>query len=86
MIKVSTPILTVMFFLFAGILNGQVYEWRGPERNGIIPETGLMKSWPENGPDMAWSYEGLGDGHGSIGPAKDRFFILGLEKGDGILF
>lgn len=84
--KITPLALTVIFLLTSGILSGQVYEWRGPDRNGIIPETGLMKSWPEKGPDMIWSYEGLGDGHGSIGPAKDRFFILGMENGTGILF
>lgn len=80
----------IIFFpvllLFSGIISGQVYEWRGPDRNGIIPETGLLKSWPEKGPELIWSYQGLGEGHTSIGPGKDRFFITGLENKTGILF
>lgn len=64
----------------------QVYQWRGPQRNGIIPESGLLKVWPEKGPELIWSYEGLGEGHTSIGPAKDRLFITGLEGSTGILF
>jgi outer membrane protein assembly factor BamB len=84
--KLSLLALTVILFLSSGILRGQVYEWRGPDRNGIIPETGLMKSWPEKGPVMIWSYQGLGDGHTSIGPGKDRFFITGLDNATGNLF
>ena len=79
-------ILIPVLLLFSGIINGQVYEWRGPDRNGILPEKGLLKSWPEKGPDMVWSYQSLGDGHTSIGPGKDRFFITGLEGSTGNLF
>jgi outer membrane protein assembly factor BamB len=86
MLNIKLFVLILIFFLSATIINGQVYGWRGPQRNGIIPETGLLKSWPENGPEMIWSYQGLGDGHTSIGPAKDRFFITGLQDGTGMLF
>ena len=86
MVKLKLFTMTMMLCFFAGIISGQVYDWRGPDRNGIIPETGLKKSWPEKGPDLVWSYEGLGDGHGSIGPGKDRFFLLGMENNTGILF
>ena len=27
-------------------------QWRGPQRNGISPETGLLKEWPKNGPKL----------------------------------
>jgi len=84
--KIIPFALTVIFLLSAGILRGQVHGWRGPDRNGVIPEKDLKKSWPEKGPDLIWSYEGLGDGHGSIGPGKDRFFLLGMENHTGILF
>jgi len=29
-------------------------QWRGPERDGISKETGLLKSWPQGGPKMLW--------------------------------
>ena len=41
-------------------------EWRGPNRQGIYHETALLKSWPENGPEMLWSFEGLGAGHSNV--------------------
>lgn len=79
-------IFLIILILSSGFIHGQVYEWRGPDRNGIIPEKDLLKTWPENGPEMIWSYQGLGEGHTSIGPAKDRFFITGMQGGTGILF
>lgn len=79
-------VLVFILLISADLINCQIYEWRGPARNGIIPETGLMKTWPASGPEKLWSYEGLGDGHGSIGPGKDRFFILGMENGTGLIF
>ena len=29
-------------------------QWRGPERDGISKETGLLKSWPAEGPKKVW--------------------------------
>jgi outer membrane protein assembly factor BamB len=63
-----------------------VYQWRGPNRNGIIPEKGLLKAWPDKGPELLWSFKDLGEGHTSVGPGKDRLFITGLEGNTGFLF
>jgi hypothetical protein len=30
-------------------------QWRGPLRNGLSSETGLLKLWPEKGPAVTWS-------------------------------
>ena len=30
------------------------HGWRGPERTGIYPETGLLKQWPASGPEQLW--------------------------------
>lgn len=65
---------------------GQVLQWRGPHRNGIYSEGGLLKKWPEKGPDLIWSYEGLGAGHGNVGFGKDKIFILGMPDTTGVLY
>lgn len=67
-------------------VSGQIQQWRGPNRDGIYSETGLMKKWPADGPDLIWSFEGLGSGHGSVGIGRDKLFILGLTGTDGILY
>jgi hypothetical protein len=38
-------------------------QWRGPERNGISKETGLLKQWPEGGPKLLWQLNDIGDGY-----------------------
>jgi outer membrane protein assembly factor BamB len=55
----------------------KLYEWRGPDRNGIYEETGLMKVWPEKGPEMVWEYEGIGNGYGSPVFTNDNMYIQG---------
>ena len=29
-------------------------QWRGPQRNGVSSETGLLKEWPKEGPRLVW--------------------------------
>jgi outer membrane protein assembly factor BamB len=81
-------LLALLSFLFISseILSGQFSQWRGPQRNGIYPDKGLLKAWPEKGPEMLWSYEGLGAGHGSVGLSKDKIFVLGMPDTTGVLY
>ena len=56
-------------------------QWRGPDRNGISKETGLLKDWPKDGPPKMWSVDGLGGGYGSPVVAAGK--VYGLGKIDG---
>jgi outer membrane protein assembly factor BamB len=78
--------LICLLFDSADIVSGQSSQWRGPQRNGIYPEKGLLKKWPEKGPEMLWSFEGLGAGHGSAGLSGDKIFILGMPDTTGVLY
>ena len=58
-------------------------QWRGPNRDGVSVETGLLKAWPKGGPKLAWKVENpkaVGTGYGSPAVVGDKLFILG---GDG---
>ncbi len=61
-------------------------QWRGPDRDGKYPQTGLLNQWPDDGPLMLWSFEGLGSGHGSVSFAEDQLFILGMPDTIGIIY
>ena len=37
-------------------------QWRGPNRDGISAEKGLLKEWPKGGPPLAWQAKGAGEG------------------------
>jgi len=52
-------------------------QWRGPRRDGICDETGLLASWPEGGPRQLWKVDGLGQGWSSPIIAAGRIYITG---------
>ena len=68
------------------IVYSQLSQWRGPGRNGIYSESGLLQKWPVQGPELLWSFEGLGAGHGNVGIGKDKMFILGMPDTTGVLY
>jgi outer membrane protein assembly factor BamB len=68
-------------------------QWRGQNRDGHSPDTGLLQSWPEGGPPLAWRSAGLGGGFSSVavsgkriytmGDHGDAQYLLGLNRTDG---
>ncbi len=52
-------------------------QWRGPNRNGISSETGILNRWSENGPPLAWTATQLGGGFSSLAVADGRIFTMG---------
>jgi outer membrane protein assembly factor BamB len=79
-------IITIGLFWACNTTDEIISQWRGPERNGLYNDTGLMKSWPAEGPSMLWAYEGLGAGHGSPAFSHDRVFVLGMPDTTGVLY
>src|SRR6516164_5655572 len=49
-------------------------QWRGPGRTNVATETGLLKSWPPQGPPLLWKVNGLGLGVPSVAVAGGRIF------------
>ena len=70
-------------------------QWRGPHRDGRSPDQGLLQTWPEGGPPLAWKAGGLGTGFSSVavsgsriytmGDQGDAQYLLGLDRSDGHL-
>ncbi|HEY6190411.1 MAG TPA: PQQ-binding-like beta-propeller repeat protein [Pyrinomonadaceae bacterium] len=56
-------------------------QWRGPNRDGISQETGLLKQWPAEGPPLAWKTTGAGRGYSSLAVTGGRIITMGL-RGD----
>ncbi|PYI83171.1 MAG: polyvinylalcohol dehydrogenase, partial [Verrucomicrobia bacterium] len=56
---------------------GDWTQWRGPNRDGISTETGLLKEWPSGGPPLVWKAKGLGHGFSTVSIASDRIFTMG---------
>jgi outer membrane protein assembly factor BamB len=66
-------------FLPAQTTTGDWPQWRGPDRNGVSRETGLLQEWPSGGPAVAWSANGLGAGYGTVAVKGTRVFVQGLR-------
>jgi outer membrane protein assembly factor BamB len=56
-------------------------QFRGPKRDDISPDKGLRKSWPADGPPLAWKAEGVGDGFSSVAVVGDKVLTMG-DAGD----
>ena len=55
-------------------------QWRGPNRDGISPETGLLETWPEGGPQQLWTASGLGDGYSQVAVADGTIYVTGADN------
>jgi outer membrane protein assembly factor BamB len=62
-------------------------QWRGPARDGISKETGLLKEWPEGGPKLLWDSRkvnggsSVGTAFSSLAIAKGKIYTQGDSKG-----
>src|SRR6516162_8601539 len=52
-------------------------QWQGPDRDAKSKETGLLKSWPKDGPPLVWTGKNLGSGFGTPSVAAGMVFGMG---------
>ena len=82
----------VFFLLIFGILaistakSQEPTTWRGPGSTGIYPETGLLKSWPDNGPEIVWHFDELGEGFSSPVFANGKIYVSATEGSTGYIY
>src|SRR5215475_4280724 len=58
-------------------------QWRGPERDGISRESGLLKQWPKEGPKLLWQVNDIGDGYSTPSVVGARIYLMsnrGMEN------
>jgi outer membrane protein assembly factor BamB len=51
-------------------------QWRGPNRDGLSKETGLLKEWPKDGPKLLWQVKDLGGGYSTPAVVGDRLYVM----------
>ncbi|HEV3144404.1 MAG TPA: PQQ-binding-like beta-propeller repeat protein [Gemmataceae bacterium] len=56
-------------------------QWRGPDRNGISKETGLLPEWPKEGPKLLWQVNDIDYGYSTPSVVGDRLYLMS-NKGD----
>lgn len=73
-------------FIMASGVSQDIVQWRGTDRTGVYNENNLLKVWPAEGPQMLWSFDGLGKGFTSVTIADGKIFTTGESDGKGYIF
>jgi outer membrane protein assembly factor BamB len=60
-------------------------QFRGPKRDGISPDTGLLKEWPKGGPPLVWTAKGIGAGFSSVAVAGKFLYTMGDVGSNSVL-
>jgi outer membrane protein assembly factor BamB len=77
----------VSFFVLIVMLSAvglRADDWpgfRGPNRDGVCREKGLLKEWPTDGPKLLWKVTGMGVGNSTPSVVGNVLYIVG-EKDD----
>src|SRR5690348_2975789 len=61
-------------------------QFRGPDRDGVSKETGLLKKWPKEGPKLAWTWNLAGTGYAGPAIVGDRLYMSGARGGDEFVY
>ncbi len=60
-------------------------QYRGPNRDNISLETGLLDKWPDGGPKLLFVHDGYGEGYSSVSIVGDTIFTMGSQRDDEVL-
>jgi outer membrane protein assembly factor BamB len=55
-------------------------QWRGPNRDGISTDYGLLKDWTSHPPKLLWTADGMGGGYASVCVAGGRVYTTGNQS------
>lgn len=58
-------------------VSGDWPQWRGPNRDGISLDKGLLKEWPKEGPPVVWKVDSVGVGYSSLAIKAGRIYTQG---------
>ena len=72
-------VFVILILLVPFISTAQIAQWRGPNSSGVYPEKGLADAWPENGPELLLTIEGIGSGLSSPVTNGKNIFVTGMK-------
>jgi outer membrane protein assembly factor BamB len=84
----TSRVILIFFALPISVLAAEP-DWpqfRGPKRDGISADTGLLKSWPDKGPPLAWKSTGVGEGFSGVAVVGDKVLTMGDSGDDCFVF
>jgi len=60
-------------------------QFHGLRRDNLSDDTGLMKRWPDGGPQLIWKADGMGHGFSSVSVANGMIYTAGNIEGDTVI-
>jgi PQQ-like domain len=54
-------------------------QWRGPDRTDVSKETGLLKTWPKEGPKLVWTFRDAGAGYSGPAVVGATLYTMGAD-------
>ena len=61
-------------------------QFRGPNRDNVSSEKGLLKSWPRSGPKLLWTARDLGQGYSTVSLSNGLVYTMGNARGNEMIF
>jgi hypothetical protein len=77
--KAFCSIVGLLIISGGSAIAGDWPSWRGPNRDDISTETGLLKSWPEGGPKKLWTSKDCGLGYSGVSIVGDVLYTMGAD-------
>src|SRR5258708_32122251 len=78
--KLSLPLFALCGLALAGFASAADWpQWRGPNRDDISKETGLLQTWPKDGPKLLWTFKGAGEGYSGPAIVGDTLYSMGAD-------
>jgi outer membrane protein assembly factor BamB len=75
----AVAIAAALLFVSTASIAADWPQWRGPRRDGVSSETGLLKAWPKEGPALRWAIKDCGAGYSTPSVVGARLYLLGNE-------
>ena len=66
-------VIPLLLVLGSAVIEAQWSQWRGPNRDGVVPAASVPASWPQ-APTLAWR-QAVGEGYSSPVVAGGRVFV-----------
>jgi len=74
-------LLLLVLNVSVAALAGPDMDWpcfHGPRRDNLATDTGLLQTWPQDGPELLWTASGIGFGYSSVAIAGKHIFTAGM--------
>lgn len=77
----AAVVLAVLAWAGGGVRADDWPQYRGPNRDDVSAEKGLLQQWPEKGPPLLWTYANAGIGYSGPAVVGNRYYTIGA-RGD----